>query len=142
MRTVLLLLAALVLSTACTFSHDDEGHVYPPDLACDDLQACFDDKHGELAQCYGQIPDSPPDYDGALWACFEGLDCLHTSDPAGNEETSREGFEDFIAACFGDSVGADHPLDAAWDDSFWTSLEACLVGSKANQELTIDVCYE
>lgn len=139
MRIVLVSLAALLLA-ACAADADADGREFPPDLACDDVQACLADPTDGVVPCVGKIPENPSDYDGALWACFEG--CLHTSDPDGYEVTTRADFEGFLVACFGDAVDGGHPLDAVWSETFLDELEVCLVGAKATQQLTLDVCYE
>ncbi len=142
MRTAIWSLALLALASAC-YSYDGDGKTYPPDVTCDDLQGCFDlaSVRDKVVQCYGAMPDSPEDPDAYLWGCFEDTGCLHTDDDDGYAVTTQATFGAFLATCFSEKVGADHPFDAAWDDTFWADLKACLTGAKATQDLLIDVCY-
>jgi hypothetical protein len=142
MRSVLILLGLLALASACAYSYDAAGRLYPPDTSCDKVSECFSDRDQALITCVGQIPENPPDYDGALWACFEASGCLLTEVEGDDEVTTRAGFEAFLVGCLGAEIDGGHPLDAVWRDTFWTELEACLVGADASRELTIDVCYE
>ena len=133
MRTALLLGACLALAS-CAYEYDAAGTLYPPDLSCSDLDACFKAQEGSVNTCLEAIPESPADYFGAMWACFEGTGCFH-------EDTKRDQVEDFFGRCWAGDVDPSGTLDAAWRDTFWTEFGACVDGAKADQESLIDLCY-
>jgi len=128
-----LVLGACLLLVACAFEYDAKDTLYPPDLSCADLDACFKDKESTVETCLEAI-DNPADYFGAMWTCFKDAKCF---DPT----TTRAQVEAFFGRCWAGEVDSSGTLDAAWRDAFWSELGACIDGTRADQEWLIDLCY-
>jgi len=134
MRQLLLILSlfsAVATLTACTYEYDAGGKLYPPDSACDAVASCVQGATASLGTCLDGVT-AGDDYASGVWACVGASACL-------NSETTSAQFEGFLGACFNDpSLG--HPFDALFLNGAMDTLDACLVGAKADQGLLIDVC--
>ncbi len=123
-------LAAIIVSHAgCAYEYDASGKLYPPDSACGDVATCFQAGASSLTTCLDAVV-AGDSYAADVWSCVGATKCLHG-------DTTSAQFQGFLQGCYSDASLA-HPYDAL----FLTldTLNACLVGSKAEQALLIDVC--
>ena len=131
MRKLLSLLFMITALAACTYEYDAAGKLYPPDSACDEVASCVQGAAASLGTCLDGVT-AGDSYTSGVWACVGASGCL-------NSDTTSAQFEGFLSTCFKDpSLG--HAFDALFLNDAMDTIDACLVGDKADQGLLIDVC--